>query len=68
MDDLSRFPVYCRKNIRKLTRMLSADPDIVFGMMKMTAILMDLDLDDDMVVSAILLDCGIEDAFEGECA
>lgn len=68
MVDLSYYPVRCRKNIRKLSMMLSADPDIVFSMMKMTALLMDLDLDDDMIVSTILLDCGIKDALEGECA
>ena len=64
MEDLKDFPWYCRRNIRKLMRMLSSDAETVYSMMKLTAVLMDLDVDSDMVVSAILLDSGIEDAFE----
>ena len=60
MDDLREYPFHCRRSIRKLTRMLHADPQIAYSMMKMTALLMDLRTDDERVVSAILMDCGID--------
>ena len=53
-----KYPRRYRRNIVRLMHMLSSDEDTVFSMMKMTALLMDLDLDDDRVVDAILMDCG----------
>ena len=58
--ELENYPKYCRKNINRLMRMLSADAETVYAMMKMTAILMDLDMDDNKVAEAILMDCGVD--------
>ena len=63
MDKLKNYPQYCRRNINKLMYMLTSDAETVYNMMRMTALLMDLDLDDEKVVEAILMDCGIEDAY-----
>ena len=68
MDDLSIYPARCRKNIRKLMAMLSADAEIAYGLMQMTATLMDLRTDDDKVVEMILDDCGINNIETGERA
>lgn len=64
MKDLDRFPRGCRKNIRRLMYMLSADADTVYAMMQMTALLMDLRVEDRRVVDAILMDCGMQDMVE----
>ena len=61
MKDLMVYPKQYRKNINRLIYMLSSDAETVFGMMKLTALLMDLDMDDDRVVDTILMDCGIEE-------
>lgn len=61
MDDLSIYPVRYRRNIRKLMYMLSADAEIAYSMMQMTALLMDLPIEDDKVIEMILMDCGIND-------
>lgn len=60
MNDLNCYPVYCRKNIRKLMQMLCTDAQTAYGMMKMTAALMDLNTNDDKVIESILMDCDLE--------
>ena len=64
MDELSIYPARCRRNIRKLMDRLSADADIAYGLMQMTAVLTDLRTDDDKVVEIILHDCGIDQEME----
>ena len=64
MTELDKFPRGCRKNIRKLMYMLSADADTVYAMMQMTALLMDLPVEDRRVVNAILMDSGMKDFVE----
>ena len=58
--DLSGYPVRCRKNIRRLMRMLCTDAETAYAMMLLTATLMDLATDDNRVTEAILMDCGME--------
>ena len=58
--DLKPYPRRCRKNINRLMYMLSTDAETAYNMMRMTAVLMDLDIDDDKVVSLILMDCCME--------
>ena len=60
MNGLEAYPKGCRKNIRKLMHMFSTDAETVFSMMRMTASLMDLSMEDDDVVRAIIDDCGID--------
>jgi len=57
---METYPKRCRRNILRLMYMLSSDAETVYSMMKLTAALMDLDLDDDRVADAILADCGID--------
>ena len=68
MVSLNAYPRRYRKNINKLMYMLCADAETVFSMMKMTALLMDLDLDDDRVACAILMDCGVDFAHTEDIA
>ena len=58
MKDLKVYPKRCRKNIIKLMYMLSTDADTAYELLKATANMMDLDMDDDGVFYAILMDCG----------
>ena len=60
MDDLSRYPMSCRRNIRRLMNMLTSDADSVYRSMLTTAILTDLRPEDDKVADLILMDYGIE--------
>lgn len=60
MDDLKAYPISCRKNIRKLMDMLSADAETVYSIMENTASIMGVNVNDDRVVNAILMDCGTE--------
>lgn len=52
------YPRSCRKNIIKIMYMLSTDAETAFSLLKMNAQCLDLDMDDDGVFYAILLDCG----------
>ena len=63
MNDLGNYPKQCRKSIRKIMHMLSTDAETSYKMIRMTAMLMDLNLDDERVVFYIMMDCGIEDAY-----
>ena len=60
MGNLDAYPVRCRHNIRRLTRMLCTDAETAYAMMMLTATLMDLDTGDKKVADAILMDCGVE--------
>ena len=60
MDNLNAYPGRCRRNIKRLMSTLSADADTAYKLMQMTAILTDLNTDDNKVVDIILNDCGIE--------
>ena len=60
MDELIFYPRNCRKNIRTLTEMVGMCAETAYGMILMTAALMDLRPEDDRVCEMILADCGIE--------
>ena len=47
--------------MKKIIDMLCIDDIRAYGMLKLTAEIMELDMDDRRVVRAILDDCGIED-------
>ena len=64
MSDTRYYPRRCRKGINRLMHMLSTDSDTAFAMIRMTATLMDLDLDDEKVVDIILMDCGADFCLE----
>ena len=51
-------PKRYRRNLVRLMYLLCVDEETALAMMKMTALMMDLDMDDDQVVDAILMDCG----------
>ena len=57
MGELRYYPRRCRKGINRLMYMLATDSETAYAMIKMTAMLMDLDLDDEKVVDTILMDC-----------
>jgi len=56
------YPKNCRKNIRRLMDEIGTDAQTSYGMMLLTATLMDLNPEDEAVVHMILQDCGIEDS------
>ena len=60
MHEIDRFPAACRKNIRKLTAMLSTDCQTAYAMLLLTAALMDLKPDDPRVAETVLIDCRVE--------
>ena len=60
MNDISSYPVSSRKNIHKLSSMLSTDYQTAYAMMLLTAALMDLQPNDSKVVDMILTDCHVE--------
>jgi len=61
MNGLNVYTKGCRKNICRLMHMFSTDAETVFSMMRMTSSLMDVSVEDDRVVRAIMDDCGIDD-------
>lgn len=60
MDTLILYPRKCRKGIRLLTDTVGMSADTAYGMMLMTAALMDMRPEDDRVCEMILADCGFE--------
>ena len=52
--------MYPEKSIKTLMSEIGMSEDIAYASIRMTAMLMDLQLDDDKVVSTILQDCGLE--------
>lgn len=62
VDPTIMYPKRCRKSILRLVDEIGASVETAYAMMLMTAMLMDLQPDDDEVVHIILQDCGIEDS------
>lgn len=60
MDEATKYPRHCRRNIRTLMSRLCTDAQTAYAMILMTAALMDLSPDDDRVAETVLMDCGIE--------
>lgn len=54
----------CGRLVRKITGAVPVSEDTAYGMMLMTAALMDLRPDDEAVVQMILEDCGCVDLRE----
>ena len=54
------YPKKCRKNILLLMNEIGTGPETAYAMMLMTAMLMDLQPEDDEVTEIILKDCGVE--------
>ena len=65
MDVAARYPKNCQGSIRRITNEIGACAETAYGMMLMTAALMDLRPEDDEVLHMILQDCGIEDGDVG---
>lgn len=63
-DPTIMYPKNCRKNIRRIVNAIGASVETTYAMMLMTAMLMDLQPEDDAVADMILEDCGISP----ECA
>ena len=51
-------PERCEPNARRLVRRMGVNEDEAYAMMLLTAVLMDLDPDDDAVIEMILRDSG----------
>lgn len=64
MDPTTIYPKNCRKNINRIVNAIGASVETTYAMMLMTAMLMDLQPEDDAVADMILEDCGISP----ECA
>ena len=62
IDPVITYPKRCRNSIRKIVDEVGASVETAYAMILMTAMLMDLQPDDDEVVHIILQDCGIEDS------
>ena len=60
MNSTIMYPKRCRKNILLLMDEVGIGPETAYAMMLMTAMLMDLQPEDDEVVNIILKDCGVE--------
>lgn len=58
---MCEYPKQCRKNIKRLSKLINQSTDIVYGMMLMTALLMDLNPTDEEVFDMILKDYGLEE-------
>lgn len=61
MENIKAYPKKCRKNIIRLMLLLNVSAETAYEMLRMTAILMDLDTSDNKVFYAILMDCNVED-------
>lgn len=55
--DVELFPKQYRKNIQKLTSLLHTDAETAFAMMLMTAVMTDLNPEEERVAEIILSDC-----------
>ena len=60
MNATARYPKKCRRNILLLMDEIGTAPETAYAMMLMTAMLMDLQPEDDAVAEIILKDCGVE--------
>ena len=60
MDSTIMYPKNCRKNIKLIVNEIGASVETAYAMMLMTALLMDLNPEDDEVAEMILKDCGVE--------
>ena len=60
MDSAIAYPARCRRSIRRIMNEIGTSPETAYAMMLMTATLMDLRPEDDLVVDTIMKDCGIE--------
>lgn len=60
MDIAIMYPKNCRKSIHRIVDEIGASVETAYGMMLMTAALMDLHPEDEEVLHIILKDCGIE--------
>lgn len=56
---MSAYQEVCGRSIRRLVNEIHVTETIAYEMIRMTAMLMDLPLDDEQVVSMILQDCGV---------
>ena len=59
MESLTQYPKACRESIRRITDILGTCAETAYAMILMTAALMDLRPEDDLVVEYIFRDCGI---------
>ena len=59
MNRLLCYPKECRKNINRLVSKVGMSVETAYSMMLLTAALMDLRPEDDVVADMILEDCGI---------
>ena len=62
MNAINMYPKRYRNSIKRIVNEIGASVDTAYGMMLMTATLMDLHPEDETVVHIILQDCGIEDS------
>lgn len=60
METAMMYPKKCRKGIHTLVDEVGVSVETAYAMMRMTALLMDLQPEDDEVVTMILKDCGVE--------
>ena len=60
MNATAGYPKKCRRNILLLMDEIGTAPETAYAMMLMTAMLMDLQPEDDAVAEIILKDCGVE--------
>lgn len=59
--NLNAYPKRYHKSIARIINEIGASPETAYAMMLMTAMLMDLEPEDEKVVHMILVDCGVED-------
>ena len=59
MDSTIMYPKKCRRNIKLIVSEIGASVETAYAMMLMTAMLMDLNPEDDEVAEMILKDCGV---------
>lgn len=59
MSAVNSYPKKCRWNIHRLMDEIGVPAETAYGMILLTAALMDLDPEDEQVTDMILEDCGI---------
>lgn len=62
MNDMALYPKRCSRNLHRIVDATGASVETAYGMMLMTAMLMDLHPEDEEVADMILEDCGISSA------
>ena len=60
MESTIMYPKKCRSGIHTLVNEIGVSVETAYAMMLMTAMLMDLQPEDDEVADIILKDCGVE--------